>query len=231
MSNERTTAGKTASGRACARRDWGENGITEERARAAAEKLLASAVALETNAERYAKSEAARAVLRRFDGKKVTRRLFDALAVAWGAERIEHTWGGGHSFRGLEWKGDETWEHVAAVEIESAASWRQTLDIKGDGGELDAAATVAAWDACAAQWVAWARGDRAAAGCIDWAAKEYNELHARARQFLGELEKRLEGAVINPEIKVLCAFGGDVYDRVNPFRWHESKCWEDERRG
>ena len=76
-----------------------------------------------------------------------------------------------------------------------------------------------------------ARGDRAAAGCIDWAAKEYNELHARARRFLGELEKRLDGAVINPEIKILCAFGGDVYDRVNPFRWHESKCWEDERRG
>ena len=45
MSNERTTAGKTASGRACARRDWGENGITEERARVAADKLLTSAAA------------------------------------------------------------------------------------------------------------------------------------------------------------------------------------------
>ena len=220
------TAGKTANGRACARRDWGENGITEERARFAAEKLLTSAAALETNAERYAKSEAARAVLRRFDGKKVTRRLFDALAAAWGAERIEHTWGGGHSFKGLEWKNEETWERVAAVEIDSAASWRQVLDLKGDGGELDAAATVSEWDKCAAQWVAWARGDRAAAGCIDWAAKEYNELLARARQFLEEIEKRIGDDVINPQIKVLCAFGGDVYDRVNPFRWHESKAFE-----
>lgn len=33
MSNEKTTAGKTAGAARVRRQDWGENGITEERAR------------------------------------------------------------------------------------------------------------------------------------------------------------------------------------------------------
>ena len=221
MSNERTTAGKTASGRACARRDWGENGITEERTQAAKNKLLKSAEILETNAARYLESEAARAVIRKADGKKVTRRLYDALALAWGVEKIESQWGG-HYWDGLSWKNDQTWERAAEIEIDTEAGWRQRVLVKGESGECDAAATLAEWDKEAASWRKWARGERAAAGCVEFAAAGYNEIAKQARALLDEIARRLDGEVTgSPEITVLCSFSGDVYDRINPFRWHE----------
>ena len=196
--------------------------ITTERTQAAKNKLLKSAEILETNAARYLESEAARAVIRKADGKKITRRLYDALALAWGVEKIESQWGG-HYWDGLSWKNDQTWERAAEIEIDTEAGWRQRVLLKGgEGGECDAAATLAEWDKEAARWRKWARGERAAAGCVEFAAAGYNEIAKQARALLDEIARRLDGEVTgNPEITVLCAFSGDVYDRINPFRWHE----------
>lgn len=212
------------------RKDWGDNGITPERIERTRAKLLRNAEIMETNAAKYAECGGALAVLKKSDGKKITRRLFDSLAVAWGAERIESQWGGGHYWRGLEWEDDTLISrHFNVIIKAEKCGWRMELPIKHDGAHnLDADTTIAEWGKLAAQWREWARGNRAAAGCVDFAAAEYNAIWARARAALAEIEKRCKwSGLVSAEITVLCAFEGDVYDRLNPFRWHENKAIED----
>lgn len=208
-------------------RDCGDNGITSERVTRAKSKLLNAAAAMESNATKYAECPAARAVLEKANGKKITRRLYDALAKAWGAERVETRWSG-HYWRGLEWSDETFLSRHFHVKIDTNCGFRQELPLKHDGCLLNSAATIAEWDKLAAQWREWARGKRAAAECVEFAAAEYNAIWARARAACAEIEKQCRpSGLINPEITVLCAFGGDIYDRLNAFRWHESKAVED----
>lgn len=64
----------------------------------------------------------------------------------------------------------------------------------------------------------WADHRAAAATKVSAAAKAYNKIEAAAVK-LAEVD--LGGGPDGFEITVLCAFGGDIYDRINPFRWHE----------
>jgi len=224
MSNETKKVAKAASP------DWGENGITPERVTWAKTTLLANAEEHEQKAARYI-TEKALNVLKAADGKIITRRLFDKLAAAWGVEKTENPFGG-YRYPGLTW-GDEKSYFGRKFEIEIAgkSGYRYCLELVHDGGALDAVRTVAKWTEEAERWRTWARENRACAGCIEFAAAEYNAIHAHARKLMEALHGRLGKEIINPEISVLCAFGGDIYDRLNPFRWHESKSWENERRG
>lgn len=210
------------------RKDWGENGITPERTAKAAAELLHHAEIMERNAAKYAECPAARVVLEKANGKKITRRLYDALAKAWGAERVKNIWGD-HFWRGLEWENETLISRHVCVKIKTGCGWRQDLPIKFDACEdLDAAATIAEWNRLAAQWRELARGNRAAAECVEFAAAEYNAIWARARAACAEIAKRCGASgLTSPEITVLCAFGGDVYDRLNSFRWHEDKAIKD----
>ncbi len=207
------------------KKDWGENGITPERTVRTKAELLRNAEIMEGNAAKYAECLEAREVLKKADGKKITRRLYDKLCAAFGAERIDYQWGG-HGWRGFTWK-DETFidRHFSIKAPNDGCGYLFDMPIKGDSCDcLDAAATVAEWDKLAEQWRGWARGNRAAAECVEFAASEYNAIWARARAACAELERRCkDSGLINAEITILCAFDGDIYDRINPFRWHESK--------
>jgi len=205
-------------------RDRGDNGITTERAQRAKSKLLRNAETMEGNASRYAECKAARIVLEKANGKKITRRLYDALAKAFGAERTNDPWGG-YSWRELEWSDETFVTRHFSIKIKTECGWRQELPLVHDGAHnLDAMATIEEWGKLAKQWREWARGSRAAADCVEFAASEYNAIWTRARAVLAEIERRCkEAGLISPEITVLCAFNGDVYDRLNVFRWYENK--------
>lgn len=227
MSNEKKSGGASAE----TRKDWGENGITPERVTWAKAMLLANAEEHEQKAARYI-TEKALDVLKAADGKTITRRLFDKLAAAWGVEKAANMWGGFH-YPGLRWSDEKSYfGRKYKIEIESTSGYLYRLELIHDGGTLDAGRTVAKWTEEAERWRKWARENRACADCIEFAAAEYNAIHAHARKLMEALHGRLDGeGIINPEISVLCAFKGDIYDRLNPFRWYESKCWQDERRG
>ena len=85
---------------------------------------------------------------------------------------------------------------------------------------LDAEKTREAWAKVMGLRKKWAEERVLAAGKVSMAAKAYNKIEAAAVKLA---EKDLGTGPTGLEITVLCAFGGDIYDRVNSFRWHELK--------
>jgi hypothetical protein len=165
--------------------------------------------------------------LDRNNGKKVNARFHAPMARAMGCEEKEYD--GKPWFPNTEF----TFSYMPAplsgrsdvpqLKMKVCEGWGQfeiPLICDWDNGYLlDAAKTREAWEKVMELRQKWADHRAAAVTKVSAAAKAYNKIEAAAVK-LAEVD--LQGAGPDGfEITVLCAFGGDIYDRINPFRWHE----------
>jgi len=200
--------------------------ITKERIEKAKAKLLREAKQINEHIEamkRLSESD----FLDRNSGKIVNARLYAPMARAMGCEEKEYDgkpWFPGAKFEFGYAPAPLSGKDVPQLQMDVCEGWcKFEIPLMCDGGGrhlLDAEKTREAWAKVMGLRKKWAEERVLAAGKVSMAAKAYNKIEAAAVKLA---EKDLGTGPDGLAITVLCAFGGDIYDRVNPFRWYEQK--------
>lgn len=166
-------------------------------------------------------------LLEKLDGKHVNARLVGVIAPAYGL-KAETLWDGKTAYLEMTYSPARFYNEPSKVEIkiplEGWGDYELPICKKPDTEKCDAEATRAEWVRRCEAVTAWAEERERALACIDEVARAYNEIEEKARALIASLE---DGS-INAEITTLCAFKGEVYKRLNAFRWNESdlpKAW------
>lgn len=199
--------------------------ITKERIKKAKAKLLREAKQINEHIALMKKLSESD-FLDKNNGKKVNARFHAPMARAMGCEEKECD--------GKPWFPDTefTFSYMPAPLIGSRDVPQLKMNVCEGWGKfeiplicnvdngyfLDAAKTREAWTKIMGLRKKWADDHALAASKVSMAAKAYNKIEAAAVKLA---EKDLGTGPTGLEITVLCAFGGDIYDRINPFRWHE----------
>lgn len=158
-------------------------------------------------------------VLDRQNGKTISARLKGVIAKAYGIE-AERLTNGEIYFPGVAYRPGRYQGEPAHVEIKiPLAGWgNYDLELVPDtNGRLDAAATRAAWLAHCERVETWAANRDRARAHLRSAAAVYNEIEGKARELFQLLGNGPHGC----DITTLCAFRGQIYERLNAFRWNE----------
>ena len=165
--------------------------------------------------------------LDRWNGKIVNRRIYVPMARAYGCEEMQLR-SGGTIFP----KASFTFEYMPAPLTGKGVPQLQVNVCEGWGAfgiplicnydydyKLDAKATREGWEKILELRQEWADERERASKLVSYAASEYNKIETKAVKLVDLLGIGPKGLAIT----TLCAFGGDIYDRINPFRWHENK--------
>lgn len=199
--------------------------ITDERKDKARQKLIGEADAIENHCDRLL-SIMASDFLRKWNGKVVNRRIYAPLARKYGLQetilRNGEPWFRDVSFEMDYWpaplssNGGKVWQ----VKIEVCKGWGKFgVPLATDNnGRLDSAETIVAWNKIIDLCRKWAFERRGAAEMVYRVAIVYNEIEKKVLEFF---ETEFVGGNLGRETTVLCSFGGDIYDRLNAFRWKE----------
>lgn len=205
--------------------------ITNERIETARAKLEGEAAAIRKHCDKL-REIAAGPLLDNQEGKQVNARLLPKFAEAYGIGKGE-TWNGKIYYPGARWSD----EYCAPLNCGRVPCFVVEQVCKGwgifpvpvicrDVDRLDAAATREAWGKVIELRLNWAKQHETAARLLERSAEIYNKIEREACALVSWLEdegKKANAGTWSPEITTLCAFGGDIYDRLNPFRWHEQK--------
>ena len=197
--------------------------IIKERIKKAKAHLLLEAKQIEDHIARVRKI-AESDFLDKQEGKTVSGRLFEPMARAYGIEGEKSRLSGGKpyfpnaSFGADYMPAPLTGRDIPQLKIKVCQGWGDfgiPLICHKDSDRLDAAATREAWEKILELRQKHADELKMAAKKVNEAARVYNKVEAMVKSFFIKV-----GGI---EITTLCAFGGDIYDRLNPFRWHEDK--------
>ena len=195
------------------------------------------------DALRVLESEPVREVLRKFDGKQINKRLFDALAVACGDTPHDYQFGG-HSygdFSSVKLDGrafDDKNRRCASgsgFAVNQPELWREFVGSRGekhhvimtlvcradDFKRLDTAATLDDFEKRAANARRYIRQDFMAADATPEAVRRVNEIAEKARELLDFCEvatKSEEEKTYNGAIAILCELSEKIYDAVSSFK-------------
>ena len=196
------------------------------------------------DALRVLESEPVREVLRKFDGKQINKRLFDALAVACGDTPHDYQFGG-HSygdFSSVKLDGrafDDKNRRCASgsgFAVNQPELWREFVGSRGekhhvimtlvcradDFKRLDTAATLDDFEKRAANARRYIRQDFMAADATPEAVRRVNEIAEKARELLDFCEvatKSEEEKTYNGAIAILCELSEKIYDAVSSFKY------------
>ena len=196
------------------------------------------------DAWRVLESDPVREVLRKFDGKQINKRLFDALAVACGDTPHDYQFGGhsygdlssvkldGHSFDDK----NRRYASGSGFSVDQPEFMREFVSSRGakchvsmtlvcradDFKRLDTAATLDDFEKRAANARRYIRQDFMAADATPEAVRRVNEIAEKARELLdfcevatkSEEEKTYYGA-----ITVLCELSEKIYDAISSFKY------------
>lgn len=162
--------------------------------------------------------------LEKHDGKEVNGRFHALLARAYGCEEKEFDgkpWFPGTEFTFGYAPAPLTGSGIPQLRMEVCKDWGKfeiPLMCRYErGNKLDAKATREAWDKILELRQKWATKQAECAKLVAKAAAKYNKIEKAAVELVEWLGTGPDGS----DITTLCAFGGDIYDRVNPFRWRE----------
>ena len=217
--------------------------IPESVATATAEALRKGAQNQE-DAWRVLESDPVREVLRKFDGKQINKRLFDALAVACGDTPRDYEFGGhsygklssvkldGHSFDDK----NRRYASGSCLSVNQPEFMREYVSSRGyechvcmtlvcradDFKRLDTAATLDDLQKRAANARRFIRQDYMAADATPEAVRRVNEIAGKARELLDFCEvatKSEEEKTYNGAISVLCELSEKIYDAISSFKY------------
>ena len=196
------------------------------------------------DAWRVLESEPVREVLRKFDGKQINKRLFDALAVACGDTPHDyqsgwHSYGDfssvkldGHSFDDK----NRRYSSVSCFAVNQPEFMREFVNSRGekwhvsmtlvcrsdDFKRLDTAATLDDFEKRAANSRRYIRQDFMAADATPEAVRRVNEIAEKARELLDFCEvatKSEEEKTYNGATTVLCELSEKIYDAISSFKY------------
>lgn len=196
------------------------------------------------DAWRVLESEPVREVLRKFDGKPINKRLFDALAVACGDTPHDCKFGG-HSYGELSSVkldgrafDDKNRRHASGscLSVDQPEFMRKFVSSRGyechvcmtlvcradDFKRLDTAATLDDLQKRAANARRFIRQDFMAADATPEAVRRVNEIAEKARELLDFCEvatKSEEEKTYNGAISVLCELSAKIYEAISSFRY------------
>lgn len=187
--------------------------ITAERMEAAKASLEWKSLDSKRFVRDYLNNKDARDIIAKWDGKKITRRLYAQLAEAWHVEKSELTDGSVY-FPALGWEEffkflDGTRNYIIRVELGHDTSARVYVKAKAGRGVLDAAATLAEWDKTAEAWLEGAERHARAEAMLDNIVSEYNAIQERIVSLLNNLGEDAGLA--------MDALRGKVYERLHDF--------------
>lgn len=203
--------------------------ITKERAERAKSKLLENASKINQHIAKVREIMESN-FLAKWNGKAVNIRVGRDLAARYGLEEIKYR-DGSTSFEGGKWGIDylpaPLHNRGYVLNIEVCKGWgdfgipifvNESNILQARGDRFNAEKTKEAWEQVLTLMQEWADKEAEAASYIEIAANKYNEIEKSA---VG-LVKAVKGSGrLGLEITVLSAFGGDIYKRINPFRWTE----------
>ena len=196
------------------------------------------------DAWRVLESEPVREVLRKFDGKQINKRLFDALAVACGDTPRDYQ-SGWHSYgemssvkldgRAFDDK-HRRYASGSGFSVDQPEFLREYVGSRGekyhvsltlvcradDFKRLDTAATLDDLQKRAANARRFIRQDFMAADATPEAVRRVNEIAAKARELLDFCEvstKSEEEKTYNGAIAVLCELSEKIYDAISSFKY------------
>ena len=196
------------------------------------------------DAWRVIESEPVREVLRKFDGKQINKRLFDALAVACGDTPHDYQFGG-HSYGELSSvKLDGCAFDVnnrrrasgSCLSVDQPEFMRKYVSSRGyechvcitlvcradDFKRLDTAATLDDLQKRAANARRFIRQDFMAADATPEAVRRVNEIAEKARELLDFCKvatKSEEDKTYNGAVAVLCELSEKIYDAISSFKY------------
>ena len=196
------------------------------------------------DAWRVLESEPVREVLRKFDGKQINKRLFDALAVACGDTPHDYQFGGhsygelssvkldGYAFdvknrRHASGSGFSVYQPEFMREYVNSRGekWHVSMTLvcrADDFKRLDTAATLDDFEKRAANARRYIRQDFMAADATPEAVRRVNEIAEKARELLDFCEvatKSEEEKTYNGAIAILCELSEKIYDAVSSFKY------------
>ena len=196
------------------------------------------------DAWRVLESEPVREVLRKFDGKQINKRLFDALAVACGDTPHDYKFGG-HSygeFSSVKLDGypfdDKNCRYApgSCLSVNQPEFRREYVNSRGekyhvimtlvcradDLKRLDAAATLDDFEKRAANARRFIRQDFMAADATPEAVRRVNEIAEKARELLDFCEvatKSEEEKTYIGSFSVLCELSDKIYEAISSFKY------------
>ena len=196
------------------------------------------------DAWRILESEPVREVLRKFDGKQINKRLFDALAVACGDTPHDYKFGGhsygelssvkldGHAFD----VNNRRYASGSCLSVNQPEFRREYVNSRGekchvvmtlvcradDFKRLDTAATLDDLQKRAANARRFIRQDFMAADATPEAVRRVNEIAEKARElldFCNKATRAQEEKTYNGDIAVLCELSDKIYDAISSFKY------------
>lgn len=205
--------------------------ITKERAERAKSKLLDNADKINKHIAKVREIMESD-FLTKWNGKAVNIRVGRDLAARYGLEEI-HYRDGSTSFKGGMWGIDylpaPLHNRGYVLNVEICKGWgdfgipifvNESNILQTRGDRFNAEATKDAWEKVLTLMQSWADKETEAAGYIEIAANKYNEVEKTAVDLVNTIKG---SGRLGLEITILSAFGGDIYDRINPFRWDEHR--------
>ena len=200
--------------------------ITKERIKKAKAHLLLEAKQIEEHIAKI-RNMAKDKFLFQWNGKVVNKRIFAPMARLYGCE--EKTLPNGETyfpnakftFHYMPAPLSPGRSDVPQMQVKVCEGWGDfeiPLICEWDGSyRLKSIETIAAWEKIIELRQKWADKHKEAAARIAKSASVYNKIEKEAVKLIDFLETGPDGL----EITTLCAFGGDIYKRLNAFRWPE----------
>ena len=196
------------------------------------------------DAWRVLESEPVREVLRKFDGKQINKRLFDALAVACGDTPHDYQFGG-HSYGELssvELDGNafdvnnRRYASGSCISVDQPEFRREFVNSRGekyhvvmtlvcrsdDFKRLDTAATLDDLHKRAENARRFIRQDFMAADATPEAVRRVNEIAEKARElldFCNKATRAQDEKTYDGDIAVLCELSDKIYGAISSFRY------------
>ena len=202
--------------------------ITKERIKRAKDHLLLEVKQIEEHIAKI-REMAKGKFLDQWNGKVINRRIYAPMARLYGCEEKKLTNGETYfpnakfTFHYMPAPLGPGRSDVPQLQVKVCEGWGDfeiPLICEWDGGyHLKAAETREAWEKIIELRQKWADNHKEAAARIAKSASVYNKIEKEVLKLMDFLETGPDGL----EITTLCAFGGDIYDRLNPFRWQEQK--------
>lgn len=202
--------------------------ITKERIKKAKAHLLLEAKQIEDHIAKI-RDMAKDKFLDQWNGKVVNRRIYAPMAKLYGCEEKKLANGETIFPNSIFTSGympaplGPGRSDVPQMKVKVCEGWGDfeiPIICEWDGGyHLKAAETRDAWEKIIELRQKWADDRKNAASMVAKSASVYNKIEKEVLKLMDLLRIGPNGL----EITTLCAFGGDIYDRLNPFRWHEQK--------
>ena len=199
--------------------------ITKERAAKAKKKLLTEVEQIEDHIAKM-KAVMSSSFLDSWNGKLINARVHVPFARAMKCEEKERNgkpWFPNADFGFDYMPAPLRGKGVPQLKIDVCKDWG-TFDVPlvcdyDHGYKMNAAETKKAWEQIIELRQSWADERKEAATKIAMAASAYNKIEAQVLK----LFKNIGNEAANLDITVLRAFGGDIYVRLNKFRWLEQE--------